>query len=156
MMKNERTLYVVLVTLSVGGLILASKVGSLSPKNFELEVVTKLLTRFFVLGLFVERTLEVFVAAWRGKETARLEGDLQSKTQALASIPLADTVKFATQQVEVDKSTTSLKQYKCDTQAIALRSGLVLGILVAAVGVRTFSNFVEPPASSGATGWLLA
>lgn len=134
-------LWVILAILLVGGLVLASNVGnrSLNPK-LGVGDVTALLTTFFVLALFVERTLEVFITVWRGKETTKRENELQTVKQALAQSPAESAL-----QEPMKEKTDWLVEYKCETQAIALRSGLVLGILIAAAGVRSFSTFVGGP-----------
>ena len=142
--------WVILAILLVGGLVLASKVGSLSPKDLGVGDVTKLLTTFFVLALFVERTLEVFITAWRGGETVKRDDELQKVMKALAK-----NETDAALQGNVKAMSERFAEYKCETQAIALRSGLVLGILIAAVGVRSFNTFVEGPVVPNTTTiWL--
>ena len=137
---NLIVVWMILAILLVGGLVLASNVGHLSlNKNLGAGDVTKLLATFFVLALFVERTLEVFITAWRGEKTVKGEDELQTAKQALAQNP-ADT----TLQASVKDKTEWSVGYKCETQAIALRAGLVLGILIAAVGIRSFDIFVAP------------
>jgi hypothetical protein len=142
-------LWVILAVLLVGGLVLASNVGNLS-LNAKLGVgdVTALLTTFFVLALFVERTLEVFITAWRGEETVKRENELQTMKQALAQNPTESTL-----QEPVKTKTDWLVEYKCETQAIALRSGLVLGILIAAAGVRSFDTFVTGSVVTNSTSF---
>ncbi len=142
-MNEKRDLivvWVILTILLVGGLVLAWNVGHLS-LNKELGVgdVTKLLATFFVLALFVERTLEVFITAWRGAETVKRADELQTEKQALERTPAN-----ATLQQSVKNKTEWSVGYKCETQAIALRAALVLGILIAAVGIRSFDIFVAP------------
>lgn len=127
-------LWLILVALLIGAMILGSKVGFLPPKDFGAGEVTKLLGRFFVLALFVERTLEVFITAWRGEKTVKLEQELKIAKES--SPPVPQNVKDTTEK---------LTEYKCQTQSIALRSALVLGILVAAVGVRSFNVFIDEP-----------
>jgi hypothetical protein len=153
-MDEKRKLIVfwlILAVLLAGALFLASKVGPLKLQTFGPTDVTKLLSTFFVLSLLVERTLEVFITAWRGEETVKRENELEAVKQALAQAP-ADTVL----QGEMKSKKDWLTGYKCETQAIALRSGLVLGILIAAVGVRSFNIFVEEPVvPNSATFWSI-
>ena len=142
-------LWVVLAVLLIGGLVLGAKVGFLTPKAFGAGDITKLLGRFFVLALFVERTLEVFITAWRGKETVQRENELKAAKESVLLSPPdpSDT------EVIKDKANW-LAAYKCETQAIALRSALVLGILIAAVGVRSFNIFVEEPTLPQPAQWF--
>ena len=148
--KNKlRFVWGILAILLVGGLVLASQVDkSLSLVPFGPADVTKVLTTFFVLALFVERTLEVFITAWRGEETVKREDELQTVKQALPQNPTESALQG------VKTKTDWLVEYKCETQAIALRSGLVLGILIAAVGVRSFHTFVGPVDPSKMGSWF--
>jgi hypothetical protein len=147
--RKLRILWVVLAALLLGGLVLGAKVGFLTPKAFGAGDITKLLGRFFVLALFVERTLEVFITAWRGKETVQRENELKAAKESVLLSPPDPSDP----QVIKDKANW-LAAYKCETQAIALRSALVLGILIAAVGVRSFNIFVEEPALPQPAQWF--
>ena len=111
-----------LVVLLVFGVVLGMQVGSLERKAVDVGDITQLLATFFVLALFVERTLEVFITAWRGKETVILEVTLQRAQKAWVA-SATDTTRG-----EVTTSTKQLAEYKSETQKIALRTGLVLGI----------------------------
>lgn len=139
--------WLILLLLLAGGLVLGWKVDSLNPTGFGPTDVTKLLTRFFVLALFVERTLEVFITAWRGEETVKRENELRAVKESLVQSPPDPSLHD-----DVKTKADWLAKYKCETQAIALRSALVLGILIAAVGARSFKVFVDPPAKG--PGWL--
>lgn len=145
---NRTALWLVLAVLVAAGLVLAWKVGYRTQQPLGPEVVTKLLGTFFVLALFVERTLEVFITAWRGKETVTRENELQAAKEALAKNAADSTL----QQAVKDKSDW-LVGYKCETQSIALRCGVVLGILIAAVGVRSFNTFVGQTAEPSAVAF---
>jgi hypothetical protein len=140
-------LWLILLLLLAGGLVLGWKVDSLNPTGFGPTDVTKLLTRFFVLALFVERTLEVFITAWRGEETVKRENDLKAAKESLVQSPPDPSLHD-----DIKTKKDWLAEYKCQTQAIALRSALALGILIAAVGARSFKVFVDPPPTG--PGWL--
>jgi hypothetical protein len=138
-------LWVILLLLLAAGLVLAWNTGHLRTKpDFKVsDIVTKVLPTFFVLALFVERTLEVFITAWRGQDTVKRENDLKALKESTVLSPpdpaLTDQIK--------DKANW-VAEYKCETQAIALRSALVLGILIAAVGMRLFNTFVDDPVNA--------
>src|SRR5262249_42666666 len=85
---KKNILWAILIILLLASLVLASRVGDLAiNKNLTVGDVTKLMTTFFVIALFVERTLEVFITAWRGQETTRRDNDAQAANQALAQNP---------------------------------------------------------------------
>ena len=132
---------------------MAANVGQFSPvKDFAPSAVGQLLATFFVLALFVERTLEVFITAWRGEETVKRESEVAAVQAALVPDPANPALEAM--KAEMKAKSDWLIEYKCETQAIALRCGLVLGILVAAVAVRAFPTFVELPASANPTVWV--
>ena len=73
----------------------------------------------YVIALFVERSIEVLIKAWRQAEKTRLEEKARSSE---------DDSKVATEK--------NLQEYKAGTQRRALLLGLTLGILVSLAGVR--------------------
>lgn len=75
----------------------------------------------YVVALFVERSLEVLMKAWRQSEKIRLEAQIKSDT---------------------DKN-AELDQYKAGTQRRALLVGLTLGILVSLSGVRLLGSIFD-------------
>lgn len=94
------------------------------------------LTPLFVIALFVERALEVFVTAWRAP---------------------AERVMRAMRRTELGKltpeETSTLIQYKSDTQRVAFVAGIVLGIIISAIGVRALALFLTPEQVAALTGW---
>jgi hypothetical protein len=169
----SRTLIMLWTALGVvflAALVLATKVGGLPTKPFGLADVGKLLTTFFVLALFVERTLEVFITAWRGGPTAKAEHDIAGFTATAAAAATAAVAAGAVPNTQAQQAAQIVAQdatqkanakanwlvdYKSETQRIALRAGLVLGIVVAAIGVRAFGTFVQlpPVAADGVPAW---
>jgi hypothetical protein len=80
-----------------------------------------------LVSLLIERTLEVFLTTWRGPEAARLD---------LGARRAGADAKLAAEQ--------SLTAYKAATQRIAFLSGIALGVVVSALGVRILGLFVDP------------
>ena len=80
----------------------------------------------YVIALFVERSLEVLIKAWRQAEKTRLDEETRSAE--------GDS-KLAAEQ--------KLKEYKAGTQRRALLLGLTLGILVSLAGVRLLGPIFE-------------
>lgn len=86
----------------------------------------------YVVALFVERSLEVLIKAWRQGEKSRLQQNLQS----------ADAAAKPDAQKE-------LEEYRAGTQRRALLVGLTLGTLVSLSGVR----LLGPIFTFSATEW---
>ena len=89
----------------------------------------------YIVALFVERSLEVLIKAWRQGRKSILEHDVSS----------AETDSDAEAQAKKD-----LAEYKAGTQRRALLLGLTLGVLVALSGVRLLGpTFSFEPNSYG-------
>ena len=87
----------------------------------------------YVVALFVERSLEVFIKAWRQSGKSRLEVKAQSAEEGTKE--------------EAEKE---LEEYRAGTQRRALLVGLTLGALVSLSGVRLLGPIFE---FEGADGW---
>lgn len=82
----------------------------------------------FLVALFIERVLEVFLTTWRAAESKRL---------ALAA---AATEKDAAAR----DAAARLADYKSQTQRIAFMAGTAIGALVAALGIRILEQLADP------------
>ncbi len=80
----------------------------------------------YIVALFVERSLEVLLKAWRQGENTRLEEEMRSAE-------------------ENDKAAAEkrLQEFKTGTQRRALLVGLTLGLLVSLAGVRLLGPIFE-------------
>ena len=87
----------------------------------------------YIVALFVERSLEVLIKAWRQGGKSRLEAEARSAEEGA--------------RAEAEKA---LEEYRAGTQRRALLVGLTLGILVSLSGVRLLGPIFE---FGGADGW---
>ena len=87
----------------------------------------------YIVALFVERSLEVLIKAWRQSGKSRLEVEAQSAEEDARE--------------EAEKA---LEEYRAGTQRRALLVGLTLGVLVSLSGVRLLGPIFE---FEGAGGW---
>lgn len=92
--------------------------------------VTDALLTLLVAALFVERVQEVFIAAWRKSDRARIEAELEDARNDLRD---TDTIDLK----------TKLTEYRAQTQKLAFALGLAIGFLVAFAGVRSISQVVN-------------
>jgi hypothetical protein len=127
----------ILTTIAVG-----LQVGALKLQPDVANAALNLLGTYGVIALVVERTLEVFISAWRGKVTSQLFVAFESARRRLEAAPHV----FSWQQA-VEERERSLTDFRVETQRIALRAGVVLGLLISAVGFRTLDIFVPMPSS---------
>ena len=87
----------------------------------------------YIVALFVERSLEVLLKAWRQGGKARLEEEVQA----------ADESGRAAAESE-------LREYRAGTQRRALLFGLTLGIMVSLSGVRLLGPIFDFGAAASA------
>jgi len=102
----------------------------------------KYIASLFVISLFLERAVEVFITTWRGIQQGELEN------RAAAARELADAARgHAPNGARADDRPDTLleaalaaeaasRRYKADTQRKAFLACLAGGVLISAVGVR--------------------
>ena len=111
------------VVLSQGGSLTAIKFGE-GAAPFQTALIQ--LGILYIVALFVERSLEVLIKAWRQGGKSSLEEKVRS----------ADETEKAEAQTE-------LQEYKAGTQRRALLVGLTLGTMVSLSGVRLLGPIFE-------------
>lgn len=120
---------------------------SMAFKPFELTTITQLLGFLLMIALFLERSMEVFITAWRGPDLAELERQTKLQKEILDKIQQGQ-VQASDQELQqaieaFDKIDRKRITFKSDTQRYALRTGLLTGLLISAVGVRALHTFVD-------------
>jgi hypothetical protein len=100
-------------------------------RELSLEDVVGTLAALAIISAFLERAVEVFVAAWRVGEQQQLEIKLQRLR--------ADRAGSA----EVKALRLQLNQFRHETRMYSLAVSVVLGILVSLAGVRALAAVVE-------------
>ena len=136
MERNIGRIWVALLVLGLA-VVVVSLGDSLKPigtKEGEAPFLTALtqLGILYIVALFVERSLEVLIKAWRQGGKSRLEEEARSA---------ADDAK-----AEAGKA---LEEYRAGTQRRALLVGLTLGILVSLSGVRLLGPIFEFSVTEG-------
>ena len=128
-------LAIVIVAAVVGG------IWSIQAIQFSVtasEFLDKMLPLLLV-SLLIERTLEVFIATWRGPATDARDAAVQRALQAAQAPNVAPPAKPLQEEIDRDK-------YRADTRRIALTAGVCLGVVVSAVGIRALGQFAMPGA----------
>lgn len=127
----------------------------------------------FLAAAFIERAVEVVISPWRDPEADKLSDSADAKkahakTSAVAAaaatvvssgVDPANPVAFGAATVAANAATDAavtaaqaandaddaFAQYKGKTKQYAYAIALILGLLLAYVGVRALSNFYDPP-----------
>ncbi len=119
-------------------------------KPFETATIIQVLAFLLMISLFLERSMEVFITAWRGPDLAELDRQAKLKKEQLdqlrASQEPADSSDLSKAQDELDKVEKKRITFKSNTQRIALRTGLLAGLFISAVGVRALHTFIDTAA----------
>lgn len=126
---------VLFLVVTVGSLIAVAAFdpGLVTFWPFTAAEFVQFLTPLFLVSLFIERTLEVFLTAWRAEGAVKLEKEAQAAKVAAEAAPDAHAATEHT-----------LIQHKAGTQRMAFLGGVTLGVVVSAVGVRALGMFVDP------------
>jgi len=109
--------------------------GVIRFKAFTAAEFTQQLTPLVLVALFIERSLEVFLTAWRGGQEARLRHNVDKAKQ------IAD--KDATKLGDLHASEDLLTDYSSATRRIAFPVAIILGILISALGIRGFGTLLD-------------
>lgn len=130
MERNVGRIWLALLVLALAVVVFAAG-DSLKPigmQEGEAPFLTALtqLGILYVVALFVERSLEVLIKAWRQGGKSRLEEEVRSAEPSAKA-----------------GAEKALEEYRAGTQRRALLAGLTLGILVSLSGVRLLGPIFE-------------
>ncbi len=149
----------VIVLLAIVLIYTASKYSFvyLQFKENVTDEVYKMIIPLMFFALITERSLEIFITAWREPAAADLQNrndDIKKKIKWLETKETLKSIddKNAAVRAELENSSGLEKEitvYRSKTQRIALITGLVCGIIISAIGVRVFEPLmVSIPAGS--------
>jgi len=126
-MKNLSTLILIFVSLAVSAIL---EPQGLRFGLFDVASVFKLLTVLFLIALFQERAMDVFLTIFRAPQSEKL----QRKRDNLVAKDNEDKLKDADE---------ALNKYKTATRNIAMRFGFVIGVIISLVGIRALEPLVD-------------
>lgn len=103
---------------------------------------TQRLSGLLLVALFIERALEVFISGWRGPGESRLR---RAVARARPDASGGGGGQAAGAESEpLERSRDALVHYKAETRRIAFVASVLLGVAVAAMGVRVLGQFIDP------------
>lgn len=126
-------------------LIVAAGAYSLSPGalQYQPDALTKLPSTFgylVLIAIFVERAIEVFLSTWRSQDADVLDRAIEKLEKIIAAEQ--DTSKLENLHADLNIKQDERTNYRSTSRSIAQWIGLVIGVLVALVGVRVLGNIV--------------
>ncbi|UCG49277.1 MAG: hypothetical protein JSU94_05730 [Phycisphaerales bacterium] len=149
-MKNSKFVFlVVIVVLLILSLWLTP--WALELRKDAWKNIGYLLGTMFVIALFLERALDVFLTTWRADGSEQLDLSIEGCRNRIAKFEArtkqyrdAHAAEAETLANELEEKNREKQQYRSKTRLIAMWSGLVAGILISAGGIRTLRTLVEP------------
>ena len=134
---RETTLKVGAVIIIAAGIVVAAYVHAQMVQywTFTAQDVARLLTPLILTSLFIERALEVLLTPWRGPDA----DELKRKIEAAKAEATADEASASSWEQK-------LLQHRASTRQLAFLTGLALGTLISALGLRAMQPFFEPKA----------
>lgn len=158
-MKREQ---VVIAGLALGIALIAAlwMTGELTFSALSMASVSQILTNLLFVALVLERALEVFITAYRQPGRASFDVNIKRISKEINKVNgMPDGTVLAGGGTKEDKLLAlaaerqpheeKLETYKSHTGVLALRAGLMLGLLTAAVGYRALAAVVDSGALSG-------
>ncbi len=130
-----------------------------NPIEFKEDVfkqVTPTLSYLLVIAVFMERSIEVFLSAWRGRGADFLDNRIREysgkikilmedfKTEKSDDVKKAYKKEIDTLEKKLFDKKIDRTKYRAESREKALWAGVLLGIGIAAVGVRALDSFIAP------------
>ena len=135
----------VIILVAVGTLVAValSRPGLIRFWPFSMGDFVQLVTPLFLVSLFIERALEVFVTSWRGEDTDKIELAIATTQDQMSK---AKGQALADAEENLMARQLDLARYKSGTRRKAFVGGVLVGLIISALGVRALQLFVDPAA----------
>lgn len=112
-----------------------------------------ILGSLLIVALLLERALDVFLTTWRAEGSEKLDSeinDIKEKIARLKQAGKADTdPDIKTEQGYLRQKNQEKLAYRSKTRIIAMWSGLILGVIISAIGFRVLATLVDPASFGG-------
>lgn len=148
-MAHSRVLVRLAIPAAAAALLPAvalTKPDSLSFGAYDFAELAQMLAPLVLVSLFVERTLEVFLALWRGPEAEKLKLEL---------LHIREPADSGGSPAELRAAEGRLLTYKSETRKLALIGGAVIGMVVSALGIHALEMFIDADSYYQLSGFQL-
>jgi len=130
-MKKIYTLLLILITLLFAAIL---KPMGIPFGVFDIAAALKILTILFVISLFQERALDVFLTIIRAPDSDEMNRKLQ-KLKNEPESPERDKV--------IEELEKKLSNYKIATRNLAMKLGYLFGFIIAMIGIRSLEPMIN-------------
>ena len=116
--------------------------------DFHEDIAQKLPTLIgyiFLISLFVERAIEVFLSAWRSDGADNLDFKITYKNKEIENHSGEDAdVSKSALYADLERLEKDRVFYSAKSRSIAQWTGLTIGICISFIGIRVLGNIVNP------------
>ncbi len=137
MTKKQTGLLVLLFFLAIFSLVIFESLGPINFKEVSQSQIISLLTSLFVIAAFLERALEVYISTSRGPGAMQLDNEIVMIKHEIETKPDSAELKSRLMKVKQER-----ELYRLETKKRSLWVGLLFGVLISAVGIRTLGVLV--------------
>ncbi len=149
-----------MLLVAVLGMVTLKKLAIVQIAELTAGRVYDVLGTLLLLALLLERSLEVFVTAWRGPEADRLRLTVDNQIRSVRNLEVLPAAERTTRTNEITAAQDRLHtaesrelDYKAVTQRNTLGAAVVLGSLISAVGFRSLGRLVESESLASLSPW---
>lgn len=132
---------IILLALLLFTYLLNIKTLALKPGVF--DNIVSLFGYLLIISLFVERSIEMFLSALRSQDADDLDRKIDKLNTQIENSDGISKSKISELNEQLDILRDDRTAYRAKSRFIALWIGLVIGIMVAMVGVRILGNIVD-------------
>jgi hypothetical protein len=137
-LKTYKTISIVFTVLvALLAIILAPK--SVPFAEFTSTEIANLLIKLAIAALFIERSIEVIMVAWRGRGKQKYISNLLAERKK-GSAKQADSRILSEEEIEAARE---LEEYSAETKVLALLTAFGLGIVISALGLRALEPLLD-------------
>jgi len=145
-MKETKIYFILILAIALVLSVWLTPESATFKDEFQITLIGQLLGMLFIIALFLERALDVFLTTWRAGHSEELDSKIKEHEQRIKDLEskaptkkneAVDKLKQALEQLKQEKL-----KYRTKTRNIAMWSALFCGILISAVGIRTLQSFV--------------
>ena len=115
----------------------------------DLTNIGQLIGSLLIISLVMERALDVFLTTWRANESEELDLEIQKKYKRLnnletkKSLDSKEIQELNTISEEINGKKKQRQARSAHTRTIALWAGMLVGVIISSVGVRTLYSLLE-------------
>ncbi len=136
-MKKYLTIFIVILLVLVGITIWGNPQG-IPLNRIQPADVLQIIMVLFVIALFLERAMDVFLTTWRAPQSEQLAVEIAALKENLEQRPNDEELMGQKREKEAE-----LNQFKRTTRTIAMWTGFILGMIVALAGIRALFPLVD-------------